>query len=981
MPSHHSSLEPLESRIAPATFTVTNTADSGVGSLRQAILEANATADADTIAFAIAGAGVKSIALLTALPAISQPLTIDGKTQTGYVAGGAPLIELNGAALPAASDGLSVSAAGVRLSALTINRFSGHGILLAGREGIVEGSYIGTDATGGAAAANGIGIGIQGADNLIGAFEAGLGNVISGNIGAGVRFIDASATGNVLVRNAIGLDANRTNYVPNAVGVLIEASPDNNFIGGSTGEGNDIGGNTGAGIVLVNPSTATGNALLGNNIADNGGLGIDLFGNGVTPNNADGHMNFPVITEALAGGGRALVRGTLTMPTAPSTAFQVQFFGSVIPDPSGFGEGRQFLGSTFVTTDSTGVVSFSTQVPFGGAIGNFITATALDLAGNTSEFSATRAVTSGVQTPTIAANGRSATFTDADGDRVTVLVSKGRLDPADFTLIAAGSGSGAQLLSLNFSDDGAEFSGANVTLLAKRTALGGDGFVNLGSLNAAGVNLGVVKIVGDLGRIEVGSGTAGVLALRSLSVQSWGRYSGDTDLGGSNVDSTINGHAGTLSVAGDFIGGALGVTGNLASLSIGRNVFGLDAAQPGFIGVSGRLFKARIGGDLSGGSDLSTGRVTAAEIGEFTVGGSVLGGTGNSSGAITATAGGIDKLTVRGSLIGSPDAAVGDPNGTIRAASVIRSVSIGRDVIGGSADNSGYLLANGIGSVTIGGSLKGGSGFFTGGVESLATIGQATVRGSLFGAAGERSGAIFGLTGLGRVNVGGSLEGGVGDASATIDSNGAINSVTIGDSTRFGVGTLSGTITAVGRIGAVTVGGTLGAAIASQSTVGSVTVAGDFFGFVGARGALAPATAAGALAIGKVTIGGNFSGGIFAGWDYLAGWANPDVTIGSIFIGGNAGTIRVSAGVDPGPNGTFADGDDVVVAGGNGLIASQIGSIVVRGQVGRSEVGAHLGFTAQHIGKLQVGATVFPLTAGKDRFDIGILGNVSLREA
>ena len=91
-----SSLEPLEARIAPATFIVTTTADAGAGSLRQAIFDANATAAADIIEFDIAGAGLQTIAPLTPLPQLTQPLTIDGTTQTGYVAGGAPVVELSG---------------------------------------------------------------------------------------------------------------------------------------------------------------------------------------------------------------------------------------------------------------------------------------------------------------------------------------------------------------------------------------------------------------------------------------------------------------------------------------------------------------------------------------------------------------------------------------------------------------------------------------------------------------------------------------------------------------------------------------------------------------------------------------------------------------------------------------------------------------------------------------------------------------------
>src|SRR5258708_21726672 len=88
-------VETLEDRCVPSTFTVTNTSDSGTGSLRQAIMDANGAAGADTIAFSISGSGVHTISPSSALPDITDTVAIDGTTQPGYA--GAPLIELNGA--------------------------------------------------------------------------------------------------------------------------------------------------------------------------------------------------------------------------------------------------------------------------------------------------------------------------------------------------------------------------------------------------------------------------------------------------------------------------------------------------------------------------------------------------------------------------------------------------------------------------------------------------------------------------------------------------------------------------------------------------------------------------------------------------------------------------------------------------------------------------------------------------------------------
>ena len=90
-------LETMEDRLLLATFTVNGTADDGsVGTLRWAIGQSNATAGSNLIKFAIGGAGVHTIAVTSALPAITVPVTIDGTSQTGYA--GSPLIELNGTA-------------------------------------------------------------------------------------------------------------------------------------------------------------------------------------------------------------------------------------------------------------------------------------------------------------------------------------------------------------------------------------------------------------------------------------------------------------------------------------------------------------------------------------------------------------------------------------------------------------------------------------------------------------------------------------------------------------------------------------------------------------------------------------------------------------------------------------------------------------------------------------------------------------------
>src|SRR5450432_4596952 len=157
----------VASRLGAATFPVTNTADSGPGSLRQAILSANANPGLDTISFAIPGSFLHTIAPTSALPQITDPVAIDGTSQPGYAAD-APVIELSGASAGTGVDGLHVSAGGTVITGIVINGFhpvflggGGNGIVLetAGSNQVVS-CFIGTNPAGTAAVGNAAGISI-----------------------------------------------------------------------------------------------------------------------------------------------------------------------------------------------------------------------------------------------------------------------------------------------------------------------------------------------------------------------------------------------------------------------------------------------------------------------------------------------------------------------------------------------------------------------------------------------------------------------------------------------------------------------------------------------------------------------------------------------------------------------------------------------------------------------------------------------------
>ncbi|HVK09195.1 MAG TPA: LamG domain-containing protein, partial [Gemmataceae bacterium] len=202
-------LRSFEDRVAPATFQVTSTADSGAGSLRQALVDANAAPGRDDILFNIGAGGLQTITPLTALPTIIDPVAIDGTTQPGYA--GYPLIEVRGDSAGAAADGLTVTAADSTVRGLAINRFAGSGVRISGAAAtgnVVAGNYLGTDAAGTAAAGNGAhGVLVTdgASNNTVGGAAAADRNVISGNAGDGVRV--TGSAGNTVSGNYIGANA------------------------------------------------------------------------------------------------------------------------------------------------------------------------------------------------------------------------------------------------------------------------------------------------------------------------------------------------------------------------------------------------------------------------------------------------------------------------------------------------------------------------------------------------------------------------------------------------------------------------------------------------------------------------------------------------------------------------------------------------------------------------------------------------------
>jgi titin len=275
------------------------------------------------------------------------------------------------------------------------------GVEIGGGEGaaqadvnVVQGNFIGLDASGFTALANGIGVALNG--NVKGTLIAD--NFISGNVNYGVSLVGPSTRNNQLLRNFIGTTGAGRRAGNGLDGVLLNSGAHDNVIG-LPGSGNVIVYNGGSGVAVGLAglgSASTGNSIRGNSIHDNTGLGIDLGSDGVTLNDPldtdigpNGLQNFPVLTAAEGTGSGTSVAGTLD--SLAGARFTIDLYASPSADASGHAQGQLYLGSCVVVADGSGHGAFTCTLPVVPA-GWVIAATATGPGGDTSEFSSPIAV-------------------------------------------------------------------------------------------------------------------------------------------------------------------------------------------------------------------------------------------------------------------------------------------------------------------------------------------------------------------------------------------------------------------------------------------------------------------------------------------------------------------------------------------------------------------------------------------------------------
>jgi uncharacterized repeat protein (TIGR01451 family) len=317
-------LERFEDRLLLTVFTVTSTADTGAnatagdGSLRGEILASNASTTAlpNVIDFALP-AGVQTISVVSALTTITEPVTIDGSTATGFTT--QPLIQISGSTIQGGLpvNGLTTNIGGVVIKDLIIDGFSGDGISLGGAgSDQVTGSYIGTNAAGTAIDANaGVGILVSSPNNQIGN-PSGTPNIVSGN-NVGIQITGTGDNNNVVSNNFVGTDVTGSVALGNTdFGIEVNTGATSNGFGGITQFGNTIGG-------LTSGGTLGGNLISGNaagldisgtsansNVVEGNFIGTDITGLKPVPNVNDGidlnDVNLTSIGSTVAGSGNVI---------------------------------------------------------------------------------------------------------------------------------------------------------------------------------------------------------------------------------------------------------------------------------------------------------------------------------------------------------------------------------------------------------------------------------------------------------------------------------------------------------------------------------------------------------------------------------------------------------------------------------------------------------------------------------------------------
>ncbi|MGB5052107.1 MAG: FG-GAP-like repeat-containing protein, partial [Caldilineaceae bacterium] len=817
---------------------------------------------------------------------------------------------------------------------------------------IIQGNYVGTNAAGTGAVPNQDGISLYSSlgNNIVGGTATGAGNVVSGNTQYGLNL---GGAGNNIYGNLIGVRSDGAAFIPNGVGIDAQGTITGNNIGGlGVGESNVIAGNAGDGVTFIDGATIR---IRGNSIYGNGELGIDLIGgvaqpDGVTLNDAQdldtGNnelQNYPVITFAQNGGTNPI---SATLNTTPNSAlgYTVDFYSNSTCDPSGYGEGQTYIGT--VVTDPTDANGDTGNFGFNAAsltTGHFVTATATDATGNTSEFSQCFQI--GDLSPEMTVSGFGIAI--MDGDTTPSFTDHTDFGPANvsggtvvrtFTIENTGNADlvldGSPIVDIGGNDPG-DFA---VTALPATPVSGPGGSTTFQvTFDPSAVGLRTATVVVENNDADedpytfaiAGTGdqseTDAVLAGGNLSI---------TDVGGGSSNDNL-----TISCSGPNII----ITDPVNSLSAGIGMTQVDANT---VSVPTASVTGAITVETLGGDDTLTVDLSGCDFINDGVGGGLIfngGAGGNDEIIISGVSGGTTTYTYVNANDGDIVMAGGSASGTITYTGLepITNTGTPADVIfnlpavanaatladlgGGDSSLSGVTFettafTNPTGSVTI----NRGNAADTLVVNALAVNYPDLTIGSTGG--GEFSTITF--NGAVTFAPGKSL---AGFASSTINLPNAVS-----DLATSGTGTIDLTTARDINMQSGSSLTSVNGNITLNANLQAIRTSGDFTGVVNNGGQIA------SNGSGLVTINGR--GGTGNGWGVVVGLAG-------LIKGGNSAGVTTVNVTGIGGDGS-SQGNYGVNVGGGGMITSFGGDVVVTGTGGTGTAGYADGVLVEISGSL-----------------------------
>lgn len=533
-------------------------------------------------------------------------------------------------------------------------------------------------------------------------------------------------------------------------------------------------------------------------------------------------------------------------------------------------------------------------------------------------------------------------------------------------------------------------------------------------IGGTNVQAGAIGSFGKLGPVTIDGDLIGGDGLNSATI-----------LSGTKITKvTING-----SIQGGGQGaGAIISAGDIQSINITGSLKGSDAKDSGTISAEGTISKVTISEDLAGGLGESSGSIHATgDLGTISIGRSILGERGAYSASIIA-GGSISKVNVTQHVQGGDGAfsALIESDGDLELGSgKLGDVTIGGSLTGGNGPNSAQIFSsNTLGSVKVRGDVIGGRGAGSATISSERSMGAVTIDGDLsgnpsegisaeagrvvtfgelkglviggslignnsfYGPASESGqglpdivqaiGQVFAAEAIGTIKIEGNMEGGLGAYSAQIRGASIKSLSVLGSVTSNAIGSASiiatdGDIGSISISSSVTTGPSAPVQISASGEIDSITVA-NLAGSSSARGFITAGDR-----IGKITVSDSTTHfRILAGYDVSLNPVNSAAEIGKVTIGttgtGNYQATDIVAGIQSSTaraaDGSFGTEDNTPISPFSAEAISQIASVIIKGQIVETGASASFGIVAGKITTVKVGGSAKSLTSGTDVIDI-----------